>query len=276
MKICKWIASLTAAGVLLAGCADPGQSEASSGLQSAPDARSKMEFLPEAHSDTLFALIVDDWGSFQLSQEEYADGESFFRARGFAIEDAVRWELSDGELLLCWDAQAGTGCGIRRTEAASAGFAFTEVLPGEGEQWERWKEDAIAQPEPPEGMDEYTESVERDEAGRLIRYECSGTWADCGIPEPEMICTLQLTYDGAGVLRERHLSRNMKLYASDDSLWDSYYDEAGRLKYERGYITHGSQEYYYFYEGAAAEPSYILYLDKNCGAYLPQFAKING
>lgn len=29
MRICKWIAALTAAGVLLAGCADPGQPEPS-------------------------------------------------------------------------------------------------------------------------------------------------------------------------------------------------------------------------------------------------------
>ena len=45
---------------------------------------------------------------------------------------------------------------------------------------------------------------------------------------------------------------------------------AGCVCYERAYITHGSLEYYYIYEGESAAPALCLRLDDNMGTWFPE------
>ena len=48
---------------------------------------------------------------------------------------------------------------------------------------------------------------------------------------------------------------------------------AGCVCYERAYITHGSLDYYYIYEGENAAPAYRLCLDDNLGTWFPEMAR---
>ena len=42
-----------------------------------------------------------------------------------------------------------------------------------------------------------------------------------------------------------------------------------RLAYARAYVTHGSLQLFYFYDGENSSPSYCLLLDDNAGLYFP-------
>ena len=63
------------------------------------------------------------------------------------------------------------------------------------------------------------------------------------------------------------------LFGTTGSSREFFCDEAGRLCYERAYITHGSLDCYYIYEGENAAPAYGLSLDDNPGTWFPEMAR---
>ena len=48
-----------------------------------------------------------------------------------------------------------------------------------------------------------------------------------------------------------------------------YYTSYKRLAYARTYITHGSLQFFYLYDGENTSPSYCLMLDDNAGLCFP-------
>ncbi|MCI9264045.1 MAG: hypothetical protein HFF06_05675 [Oscillospiraceae bacterium] len=91
--------------------------------------------------------------------------------------------------------------------------------------------------------------------------------------QPMEIYFMKYEYDKAGVLFHRQFGHNLLWGATTNPGRDGYYDDRGRLVYEYGYITHGSTDTYYIYEGEEEKPSYALYLDDNLGADFPEFVR---
>lgn len=221
------------------------------------------------------AVLVHGAGDFETD----ADLEAVFRACGF---DAPFYEYGGPEgspqLTLWYDAAAETGVGIRYRYSEDGdpvlyGFGFQGVSPAEGDC--RWKEDLTAPPEAvPQGVEDVEEERTYDEAGRLTAFSSSGRLSEPGHEEERVwIYRLEWTYDESGALRRGSFGQNPMLFGTTASFREFFCDKAGRLCYERAYITHGSLDYYYIYEGENAAPAYGLCLDDNLGTWFPEMAR---
>lgn len=269
-------------GLLLNGC---GGQEA----LPKPEASQPQEILDldPPLTDEFPAIVVQDWETWEW--KSYPDVEQFLKDQGFdGVQPVYTYQDQDGrpQLDLYYEDETGAGCGIRHVRRESdveafCGFAFeTTLLAAEdGEavfsaaRWDRWKADYTALPVWEGGeVEDYQESSQYDAAGRVTSFASSGIFEGYGTEGRLWVYSAQYDYDENGVLRYRHLGQNPQFFGTHESSWDSYFDGQGRLCYERGYLTHGSQEYYYIYANEGAAPAYCLYLDENCGVWRPEFA----
>ena len=235
-------------------------------------------------------MAVRSWENLDWEQKTYASPDQFLQEQGFdGAEPWYTYQDQEGnlQLVLYYHAETGAGCGIRYVrsdsgEAEPRGFAFAETGTAletgdstfSAARWDRWEEDYAALPVWEGGdAEEYQERCVYDEAGRVTEFEAAARFADCGTEDPLWIYSVQYTYDESGTLRQRRLGQNPRLFATDDSSWDSYFDVQGRVCYERGYLTHGSQEYYYIYVDGETAPVCCLYLDEDCGVWGPVFVR---
>lgn len=225
----------------------------------------------------LSSSVLVHGGGFETG----ADLEAVFRACGFEAEvPFYEYGGPDGspQLTLWYNAAAETGVGIRYRYSEDGdtvlhGFGFQGLSLAEGDC--RWKEDRTA---PPEAVPQRVEDVEEertyDEAGRLTAFSSSGRLDEPGHEEERVwIYCLAWTYDEGGVLRRGSFGQNPMLFGTTGSSREFFCDEAGRLCYERAYITHGSLDCYYIYEGENAAPAYGLSLDDNPGTWFPEMAR---
>ena len=89
---------------------------------------------------------------------------------------------------------------------------------------------------------------------------------------PLPLCEFTYDYDEEGTLLHRNVFSHYTFHTTAPGQ-DGYYDDQGRLAYERGYITHGSTDTYYIYEGDSKKPAYVLYLDECHQTSFPQFLR---
>ena len=242
-----------------------------------------------APQSVLEAAAVRDVGSVDGEKTEYLSMEPFLREQGFDGA-APFYDYQDQEgnlqLVLYYDESTGAGCGIRYIpsdygDERLEGFTFDATIPAADSEdsvysashWDRWKTGYTALPVWEGGaVEDYQEACVEDESGRVTSFESSGMFEGYGTEGRLWVYSAQFTYDDNGTLRQRHLGQNPQLFGTHDSSWDSYFDTQGRVCYERGYLTHGSQEYYYIYTDDGMSPAYCLYLDENCGVWWPEFA----
>lgn len=255
--------------------------------------------LPEGSPLTLageeldFALMMDvPSDEYSFSKGAAANLEGWFQLLGFQAEEPF-YEYHDPDgilrLRLWYDEESGMGLGIRYRDdyggqagSRLRGFGFTTTgwaerdpeREKEGFGWYRWEE-PYALPGDAEEITGYEERREYDEAGRLIGLASYGVLEDWSatVEQPMLIYFMQYEYDEAGALFHREFGHNVRWGATTNPGMDGYYDDRGRLAYEYGYITHGSTDTYYIYEGEAEKPSYALYLDDNLGADFPTFVR---
>lgn len=243
--------------------------------------------------EELYSAVMDDIpnGEYSFFMGTAANLEGWFQLMGFRAEEPF-YEYYDPDgalrLRLWYDEESGMGLGIRYRDYGDSsnpllyGFGFMTTgwadRDPEGEKygfgWYRW-EDPYALPKGDfEEMMDYEERREYDETGRMTGLASYGVFEEWSaeIEQPMRIYSMEYEYDEeTGVLVHRRFNHDYRLAATTNPGMDGYYDSRGRLAYEYGYITHGSTDTYYIYEGDSGKPSYTLCLDDNMGLNFPLF-----
>ena len=95
------------------------------------------------------------------------------------------------------------------------------------------------------------------------------------IEEPCRDRVIEITYfyRDDGTLEKKEGFYNAWIFGTVGCSERCFYDAQGRLIYSSAYITHGSLDYYYIYEGENAAPAYCLCLDDNLGTWFPEMAR---
>ncbi|MDE7207369.1 MAG: hypothetical protein K2N90_09490 [Lachnospiraceae bacterium] len=119
-------------------------------------------------------------------------------------------------------------------------------------------------------MGDYEELIEYTSSG-LPAYICyqGVTERENGLGELskalEPVMEVNYVYRDDGTLFYREYWHDSIAFETTLSSLHSFYDDVGRVVYENGYITHGTLEYYYIYEGESKKPAYCLEVDHNVG-----------
>lgn len=126
----------------------------------------------------------------------------------------------------------------------------------------------------PEVAIEYTSSGQIDHycCKRMTEREVDGEIKDTMCTALEM----DYIYRDDGTLYCRDYWHDPYLFSTTLSSLRSFYDEEGRIIFETGYITHGSQEYYYIYDDGKNIPEYCLCIDHNMGFAVPEMVRYEG
>lgn len=217
--------------------------------------------------------------------ESYASRQDLLADFGF-VDCAPFYELHDrfGNLLLelYLDEQSGIGCGLRhviyfvddstKTEELY-GFAFDSVEEAEWEEPKIYIQESVYGGNGADSVEDFKEELECTDDGKPEHYRSTGIidWlGDEEIPiAPANILSIDYIYREDGTLYRRDYVHNPYIFATTSCSLDSYYDEAERLIYENGYITHGDYENYYIYTDEGRKPVYGLMLDNNLNYYIP-------
>ncbi len=83
------------------------------------------------------------------------------------------------------------------------------------------------------------------------------------------VLNMTFSYWDDGPLLSKSYFHNQMLCGTNYSSTQMYYTSHARLAYARAYITHGSLQFFYLYDGDNTSPSYCLMLDDDCGLYFP-------
>lgn len=114
-------------------------------------------------------------------------------------------------------------------------------------------------------------------SGRLDYYRCLrvSEWERYGeVPgQTYTAISINYIYRDDGSLFYRDYWHDPLMFGTTLQSMESYYDEAERVVFESGYITHGELEYYYIYEGKKDIPKYCLQIDHNMGYAIPEMVR---
>lgn len=216
----------------------------------------------------------------------YESVEAFLDDSGFAGSDPFYeyFDEDSGELQLAfyYDENHGTGVGVcyypsRESCSAPEGFWVDSVDAQQLSDnfFTMLTERAGADPyaaASPDGYDpaqdaeieHYQEQVQYTDDGKPQHYLAQGrvSYMD---PEDSIseIVKIDWEYREDGSLKHRSYSRHYGVYDTYNSTVRGDYDTQERVVYEQGYITHGSLDYYYIYNGNSTIPDYYLYIDHN-------------
>ena len=83
------------------------------------------------------------------------------------------------------------------------------------------------------------------------------------------VLDVNFSYWDDGSLLSKSYFHNQMLFGTTYFSAQMYYTSHERLAYARAYVTHGSLQLFYFYDGENSSPSYCLLLDDNAGLYFP-------
>ena len=243
----------------------------------------------ELYSAVMMDIPAD---GYSFSKDTAANLDGWFQLMGFQAEEPF-YEYFDQNgtlrLRLWYDEKSGMGLGIRYRdygdplETLLYGFGFPTTSWADrdpedekyGFGWYRWEDPYVLPKAEAEEITDYEERRKYDEAGRLISLASYGVFEEWStmVEQPMLIYYMNYEYDETGTLFHRDFGHNIRWGATTNPGMDGYYDDQGRLAYEYGYITHGSTDTYYIYEGDSKKPSYALYLDESAPANFPQFVR---
>lgn len=122
---------------------------------------------------------------------------------------------------------------------------------------------------------DYKEFIDYTPEGKPDHFRSQGkivTQVEVGEVEVTVM-EIDYVYRDDGTLFFRDYGHSTNIFATNDSYLYSFYDEKGRVLYERGYVTHGHLEDYYIYEGDGDMPAYHLELDYAHGYAFPYLEK---
>lgn len=167
----------------------------------------------------------------------------------------------DGTLYLevFYDVEKGAGVGIFYGIFSMSGFDIGEY---EHEVWQDRKFSVMTEEHDASSLAEYKEYNTYNEKGQLTHFYSEGIiegWA--GSPYLDKAVEIEFIYREDGTLERKRCYYNPRLFGTTRSTETYFYDSDERLVYVSAYITHGTLEDYYIYEGNGEEPSYRLTLD---------------
>lgn len=246
------------------------------------------DYRPEDKITVSNLLLADDseWKTTDEPIQEYESREEFLAFCGFAGQKPY-YQYYDAlgrlELELYLDETAQRGCGFLyayyrnfklERVAECQGFLF------EGIEQRTWEDDTYSRLIYDGGDAAAGENVTRitsaDTAdGRPLSYEVrcvtdtvQSLWAEGITSESadESLLSIDWLYRGDGSLYCREYSHNPIIFGTTAQVRRTYYDELERSVYRYEYITHGSLNSYYLYEGDAAGPKYGLTFDHDVSA----------
>lgn len=187
----------------------------------------------------------------------------YLQEHGFEVDEPnFRYYDESGNLQLVfyYDEELSRGAGFR-SGFSDNGFSF------EGYTLGSWQEPELlalyADGEDGAGsVENYREVFDYNDSGQLTHYRSEGdiTWLK-DHPGRYTVVEVNFKYREDGSLCMKEMRRNPNIFGSTGQWTRSWYDEAQRLVYQEFYITHGSYESYYFYEGDSWTPSCSLQLD---------------
>lgn len=229
--------------------------------------------------------VFIDQNDFAESEAWYPDIESFLQDFGFAGQDPFyEYYDPDGSLRMSfyYNEKTEEGCGIRYYDGASDmfvtagiyGFTFQGAAAKEWDSrktGEHMVDPVEYREDVTEKVKDYTENVEYDANGRISHFDAQGIVTEVGDTTPSDIWRIEFTYHENGQLQKIDYRHTTYLFGTYSSKLKSYFDEQGRLMYEDVYVTHGSMDYYYLYEGDSKTPKYCLLLDFMHSTWIPEF-----
>lgn len=217
---------------------------------------------------------------------EYPDKQTLLAEYGFADKEPA-YEIYDERgnlnLELYVNEQEKKACGFIHQYRFNSDMEKLEYLYGftiDDIREFAWKEPDPYDMKSVDGTDgansveDYEEILEYREDGQPDYFISKGyiEWLkDGGAGEgvKDTLIEIVYAYRDDGSLYCRRYRHNGYVFSTTFCTLDSFYDEAGRIVYENGYITHGSLLYYYLYDDEGRKPKYCLKLDDNLGYYIP-------
>ncbi len=115
--------------------------------------------------------------------------------------------------------------------------------------------------------------IEYTKNGKPDYYLHQGLMEDCGVEYMGNLVEIDFIYREDDTLFARNYHHDARTYTSTLCSLNSYFDTKERLVYGTGYLTHGSCEFYYFYECDGEMPAYGLFLDYNGGYVIPEMVR---
>lgn len=227
------------------------------------------------------SIIVADirGGGFCLG---YTDKDWFLRDFDFEGREPFYQYFDENEELqleFYYNEKTGKGCGIRyypEDNRTPQGFHFdnSEVDSSDADfLQERLNADPYellarggVDLSKDEWIEDYEENIEYTSDGRPKHFVSHG-WITYIDEEHELqkLLEIEFAYREDGTLKRRDYAHNTMALEMWYSVVHSFYDTQERLLYEDCYITHGSMDYYYIYQGEEKIPSYCLTLDHDLG-----------
>lgn len=225
------------------------------------------------------------WGNSGYTAE-YEDKQSLLDEYGFGDREPDYEsydERGDLRLELYVNEAEGTACGFAHDYRYTYdlekreylyGFTVDSIWEQEWEEPDPFDRKAVDGTDGSNQVEEYEENLDYREDEQPDYFESRGyiEWLkDGGASDGVKDTLLQITYiyRDDGTLFYRGYRHNSQVFGTTFLNLNSYYDESGRIRYEDGYITHGTYYYYYFYEDNGKKPKYCLAVDDNLGYHIP-------
>lgn len=215
---------------------------------------------------------------------EYESRQAFLESCGYTGEEPTyqyydRFQELQLELYLDEEAQKCYGIAYWNhincdREGVASLYGFTVCNIGEM-QWEEDFAFSWLSVETTRGSAEGEDqgNMEYTESGKPDYYLLQGPMDDCGVEYLGDLVEINFIYREDGTLFTRDYHHDARTFGSTLCGMDSFFDERERLVYETGYITHGSCEFFYFYEDEGEVPVYGLFLDYNGGYAAPSMVR---
>jgi len=192
------------------------------------------------------------------------DRANFLRAFGIMEGAASFYQYynDDGSLYLeiFYNMEKCVGAGIFYGVFSMSGF---EVGEYECMVWRDHKFSTMTDEHDASSLAEYAEYSTFNEMGQLTHFYSKGIiegYVDSSLID-EVAVKIEFIYREDGTLERKDCWYNPLLFGSTRSTETYFYDSDERLVYVSAYITHGTLEDYYIYEGDDKEPSYRLTVD---------------
>lgn len=201
------------------------------------------------------------------------DREAFLAARGisswavpfFVYED----EDSGRQLAVYTDEPAGGGTGIYREGGRVQGIGIPAC--SEAEWVDERFEVTYGGDTGERSVDDYTENRTYNEQGQLTRFLSEGMITDIEEPCRDRVIEITYFYRDDGTLEKKEGFYNAWIFGTVGCSERCFYDAQGRLIYSSAYITHGSLDNYYIYQGDGARPDYGIMLDYDGSIHAYEF-----
>lgn len=238
----------------------------------------------ELHTSGMIARPDRNGSGYTGSGAAYTDQQSLLAEYGFEGQTPLtkyRDIWGDHTVELYVDEAAGKALGFVHTRQFTSDldqqeticcFVVEQIQEAVWEEPDPFDTTAVDGTSGADQVEDYEETAEYTADGRLRHFCAMGdiTWLkDAKADGKDILVKMDYIYRDDGTLYYREYHHNGYVFGSTNCAVSSFYDAAGRICHEEGYITHGNILSCYFYDDAGRKPSYCLTLDCGMGYDIP-------